>query len=566
MESILFDIGLIIIISSIFVYLAKLLKQPVIPAYILAGFLISKFNWISDKSSITILSQLGIAFMLFTVGLELDFKKIKNFLRISILGGSIQVLLTGLVGFAASQYLGFSRIVSFYFALVVAFSSTMVVVKILSDREEIDTLHGKIIIGILLMQDVAAILALSFLTVVDSFSLVNVLIISVKLSVLIILMYLLNFFLPYILKKAAKSSELLLLISLSICFIFIFLAMKLGFSIVIGAFLAGILLANTPYKFEILGRMSPIRDFFVALFFTSLGWEVTISDLVTFIKPFFVFLFLIIFVKPLLVLLITFLFGYERKTSFLTSISLSQTSEFSLVLAYQGLALHQIPQEMSSLIIMLTVTTIILTTYLMKFDRKLFRLLSKHLKILENHPKSLGNLTSNSFDVVLLGSNRMGYSILRTLRKLNTKFVVVDYDPEVIQLLSTQGVQCVYGDATDPEILDKVAIKKVKLVISTLPDPDDNMFILKFVKKENPKAFVFLTATHLDDAILFYDKGADYVILPHFLGGDYAALLIEKFSRDFKSLIVERIKHIQELKRRKRLNRSHPLKNEHSKV
>ncbi len=566
MESLLFDIGIIIIISSLFIYLARLLKQPVIPAYILAGFVLLKLNILTDKSIILPLSQLGIAFMLFTVGLELDFKKIKNFIKVSLLGGAIQVLVTGFIGFAVSQYLGFSKIVSFYLALVVAFSSTMIVVKLLYDREEIDTLHGKIAIGILLFQDIAAILALSFLTVADSFSMQSVLVVSVKLMLLIIIMYVLNFILPSIFKFAAKSAELLLLLSLAVCFSFIFLAVELQLSMVIGAFLAGLLLANTPYKFEILGRMSSIRDFFVALFFTSLGLELTLSSISLFMKPLIVILLLIVLVKPFIVFLITSLFGYERKTSFLSSISLSQTSEFSLVLAYQGLSLHQLPNDISSLIIVITVTTIIITTYLLKFDRSLFKVLSKHLKVFENNPKRLGNLTKEHFDVVLLGCNRMGYSILRTLRKLNVNFAVVDYDPEVVDLLMTQNIQCVYGDATDPEVLDKIKITKAKLVISTLPDPEDNLFILKFVKQNNPKAFVFLTAIHLDDALQFYDLGADYVIVPHFLGGDYAALLVEKFSQDFKSLVVERIKHIQELKRRKHMASFHPLKKENGQV
>ncbi|NIA10867.1 MAG: hypothetical protein GWP10_14355, partial [Nitrospiraceae bacterium] len=291
----------------------------------------------------------------------------------------------------------------------------------------------------------------------------------------------------------------------------------------------------------------------------SLGWEITLSDVSMLIKPFFILLFLILIVKPFIVFLIISAFGYEKKTSFLTSISLSQTSAFSLVLAYQGLTFGHFGPEISSLIVLLTVTTFILTTYLMKFDRKMLSTLSRYLKIFENNPRHLSHLTKKNFDIVLLGCNRMGYSILKTLSRLDKNFVVVDYDPEVVDLLIRQGIECVYGDATDMEVLNKVGISKAKLVISTLPDAEDNLFILKEVKKLNPQAFVFLTSTQLNDALEFYEKGADYVIIPHFLGGDYAALLVEKFSKDFKSLMIERIRHIEELKRRKQMGYSHPL-------
>ena len=401
MTNILFDIGLLLVSSAVLVFIARLLKQPLIPAYILSGFLISKLGLITNQDVVMTLSELGIAFMLFTVGLEMNIKKLKNFTKVTILGGTIQVLVTGFITFLVLRAIplgfGMNNITLFYLALVVAFSSTMVVVKLLYEREEVDTLHGKIIIGILLLQDIAAILSISFLTIIEDFSIMIFLVFLVKIMFIALVMIILRYALEPVFKMGAKSEEILLLLSVAVCFVFIFLSQQLGFSIAIGSFLAGLLLANLPYRFEIIARMGSIRDFFVAIFFASLGLELTAINLNTTLVLFLVILVLVLILKPLIIMLITSMFGFEKKTSFLSGFSLSQTSEFSLVLAFQGLMLGHITKDVFSLIILVTVTTIIITTYLLKFDNKFYALLSKPLSIINKNEGKIGLVRGCAF-------------------------------------------------------------------------------------------------------------------------------------------------------------------------
>jgi len=562
MENIFYDIGIITILATAFAYLARKLRQPLIPAYILSGFLLLKAGLITDVVTVRTLSEIGIAFMLFTVGLEFELRKLRKIGKIFVVGGSLQIVITTIIAFIVMMLLNFNTLISFYLALVVAFSSTMVVVKLLSDRNELDTLHAKITIAILLVQDIAAVLAISFLPILDSISFNTIMLFVAKTMAILVLIIVSPYFLKPLFNFAAKHQELLLLGALAVCFTFIFIMQTAGFSTAIGAFIAGVLLANLPYRLEIIGKMTPLRDFFVTLFFVSLGLELVEVNFSNILTPLIVILLLVLILKPFIVLMITSLFHYERKTSFLTATSLAQTSEFSLVLGFQGLMLNHIPKDVFSLMLLVTIISITITTYLMKYDKKIYKLLSHHLRFFEIKPKETSFIKEKDFDVVLFGCNRLGYSILRALTKLNTKFVVVDYDPEVIELLTKSGIQCIYGDATDPEILEKIDIKRPKLFISTVADRDDNLYLLKKIKEKNKDALVFLTATQLDDALEFYEAGAHYVIIPRFLGGDYAALLVEKFSKNINEIIKEKARHIEELKMRKRVSRAHPLHKE----
>ena len=325
MENIFFDIGLIIIVATIVGYLARLLKQPLIPAYILTGLIIGPIlGLVEDSNVILTLSEIGIAFLLFVVGLELNLKKLKDVASIAIFGGLMQFILLFISGFLIAIILGFVKTESVYIALIVAFSSTMVVVKILSDKRELDTLHGRIIIGFLLMQDLIAIIALSILTTLNNFSMAILVIALLKgiilLSVAVIAS---KFILPSLFRFAAKSQELLFLMALTTCFSFCIFAnyigqimmyffslpffenvilgnvlelLKPGFSIAIGAFIAGVSIANLPYNVEIIGKVKPLKDFFATIFFVSLGLELLLGEMHTILVPLIIFTLFVIIV------------------------------------------------------------------------------------------------------------------------------------------------------------------------------------------------------------------------------------------------------------------------------
>ena len=597
MENIFFDIGLIIIVATIVGYLARLLKQPLIPAYILTGLIIGPIlGLVEDSNVILTLSEIGIAFLLFVVGLELSLKKLRDIASIAIFGGLIQFILLFSFGFLIAATLGFLTIEATYIALIVAFSSTMVVVKILSDKRELDTLHGRIIIGFLLMQDLIAIIALAVLTTLNNFS-IAILIIALLKGVILLSVAVIasKFILPGLFRFAAKSQELLFLMALTTCFSFSILAdnigqimiyffslpffenvilgnvlelLKPGFSIAIGAFIAGVSIANLPYNVEIIGKVKPLKDFFATIFFVSLGLELVLGNMQIIILPLLIFTLFVIILKPLLTMIICALFNYTKRTSFLTSISLAQVSEFSLIIVAQGLILGHISKELFSLTILIAIITITLTSYFIHFDNNIYFKISNLLGLFEKigtKTKKMEYIPEDKdIEIILCGYNRIGYSIVRTVQKMKKSLLIVDYNPDVIKRLIARKIPCIYGDIGDSEILARIGLNKARMVISTVPEEQDNLLLIKKTKEVNKKGLIFVTANQVDEALTLYDAGADYVILPHFLGGEHVSILLEDFTGDINKILETKLKHIDELHRRRKLGREHPMNINHN--
>ncbi len=568
MAEVFIQLGVMIIVATIGAFLARFLRQPLIPAYILAGFLLGPVGrLVNNTELITAMSLAGIAFLLFIVGLELAIKKIKDIGFVVIVGGVIQVLVLTAAGFGAARVLGFSNIEAAYLGLIVAFSSTMIVVKLLSDNHELDTLHGKIIIGILLIQDVIALIALSLLASVDA-SATSSLGASffgsplLKIGGVFVLAFLCSKYLfPSLFRFAAKSQELLFMGAVSVCFLFSLLFYSLHISIAIGAFVAGLSLANLPYNIEMVSKVKSLKDFFSTLFFVSLGMSMVVSSFNKIVIPLVVFTLLVILLKPFIILLITSFFGYTKKVSFQTAISLAQVSEFSIILAGAGLAAGHLSNELFTLTIVLAVVTMAATSYFMQFDQKLYSFFSRFLTPFER----LGGGTHLGFmphkdvasDAILIGYDRIGYSIFKTFQKMGYSFMVVDYNPDIIRRLAARNLPCLYGDISDDEILERINLSKAKLIISTIPSHDDSLMIIKKTRAVNHRAVVMVTATAISDALSLYAAGADYVILPHLLGGERVAAMVEEHRHDLRSMLKIKHDHIDDLKQRQRLEHEH---------
>lgn len=559
---IIIEIGIIIIIATLGAYIARLFKQPLIPAYIIAGAVLGPIlGLITSGTLIEQLSEIGIAFLLFIVGLELDFKKIKDIGLISSVGGVIQTFLCFIFGFFIANVFGFNRTEAIYIGLIVAFSSTLIVIKLLSDKKELNTLHGRIIIGILLIQDIIAIFAISALTTDKSLTIASSLFSLLKGAFLVgVAIFLSKYVFPSVFKFAAKTQELLFLLSISICFLFAFLFYFIGYSIIIGAFIAGVALGNLPYNLEIIGKVKSLRDFFAILFFSTLGLKLVFDNLSIMVLPIIVFTIIIILLKPLIIMFISGFFGYSKRTSFLTGVNLGQISEFSLIIVAAGAILGHVSNGILSMTTILAITTMTITSYFIKFDQFLYRFCSKYLgvfdrlssKKMEYFPVEL------DYEIILCGLDRIGYSIMKTLLKKKKKVFVIDFNPDVIKRLVDKKIPCMYGDVTDTEILDRINFKKVKIVISTVANFEDNKFLMKYVKNENPRAVIFVTANKLDEAMSLYKREADYVILPHFLGGEKASNLLEENINKITELHKTRLQHLEELKERAEIGHEHP--------
>jgi voltage-gated potassium channel Kch len=353
---------------------------------------------------------------------------------------------------------------------------------------------------------------------------------------------------PTVFEFAAKSQELLLATSLSVCFMFALLFNEAGLSIAVGAFVAGILLANLPYNIEIVGKMKPLRDFFVILFFTSLGLQLQLNSIKAIIIPLVLLSALVIFIKPLSVIVTLLLSKHTSRTSFMTGASIAQISEFSLIVIAQGVAMGVVSTKLLTLTIMLAIVTMTFTSYFMGFETKFYHLFRKtidylHLNVKHDNPL----IASVEYDSILCGCDRIGFSILDSLVKNKRNVMVVDFNPDVIKKISSFGIPCMYGDISDHEVVERLNLSKAKFVVSTANVFEDNHLLLKRTKKSGSSSIVIMTAHTIDEALALYREGADYVILPHFLGGDVVASMITNIGRNRLEAESIRNGHITEL-------------------
>jgi len=559
------QLGLVVVIAALFAFVFRLLRQPQILSYVIAGILIPIITPLVgatiETSVIESMSIIGIAFLLFIVGMEIDIKKLKNVALVSNLGGTINMVLLFGTGYLAALFLGFIGMEASYMGLMLVFSSTMVVMKLLSDKKELNTLHGRIVVGILLLEDIVAIFALSILSTVDSFTYSLLGIAFMKFAAIFAVAFLCSeYIFPRYFKYAAKNQELLLISSLAICFIFSIAFHYMGFSLAIGAFLAGVTLGNLDYNLEIIGKVKSLRDFFSLLFFVSLGMRISLDAIKEAWFSIVVLILLIVTFKPFLIMTVCSLFKYTKKPAFFTATSLAQIGEFSLILAAQGLMIGHISNEFFSLIVVVMLSTITITSYYIKYNQEFYSFLEKPLKIFDIFSTERLEYLPNEAKpkIVLCGHNRIGYSILRDLHTIKKKVLVIDFNPEVINRMVKKGYHCIYGEVTDEEIIERMNLKGIKILVSTVPDLKDNLYLIKKVRSKNKKAKIIVTSSTIDNALKLYEKGADYVVLPHFLGGEHASNLITGLRKKNIRFKDEKKKQIELLKERKNIGQEHP--------
>lgn len=580
-SSLFLELGLVIIVAAVAGLIFRFLRQPQILAYVIVGVLVKPLlNLISvvlekaeafipfnlptiaaDVGIIEPMAVIGIAFLLFIVGLEMDLKSLRSVLLLSTVGGAIQIIIVFIFGYLAALAMGFLTLEASYIGLFLAFSSTMVAIKLLSDKRELGTLHGRLAVGILLMQDLVAILALSMLSAIDGVNAVFLGIAFLKFVGIFLVAYLVSkWIFPPIFRFSAHHQELLLIVSLGVCFLFSLALHYLGFSIAIGAFIAGLTLGNLEYNVEIIAKVKSLKDFFSLLFFVSLGMGISFAAFEKLWVPLLVLLALVMILKPFVIMTVCSLFKYTKKPSFLTANALAQVGEFSLILASQGLLLGHISQDLFSITVILTLISITLTSYYIEYNQFFYKLLEKPLKIFDKFTtEGLEYLpTKTKPKIVLCGHNRIGYSILPQFSKRKKQVLIVDYNPEVINRLVGEGYHCIYGEATDEEIIERMNLPNLSMLISTIPAVKDNLLLIRKTRENNRRAKIIVNAGSIKEALKLYEAGADYVILPHFLGGEHVSNLITKMrKRKIKIKDTKRL-HIKHLELRKEEGHEHP--------
>ena len=538
MERVFFDITIIILAASVLSIAFRLFKQPQILAYITAGILLGPLGLFTLKStdSLHMLAQVGVTLVLFMLGLELKIKDLKSIGVVAILAGVIQIIATFLGGLFIAILLGFSYVSSLYIAIALTFSSTIIIVKILSDKRDLASLSSKISIGILLIQDFFAVIALIVLSafsqnkgVLTPFDFVWV---GIKGAWFGIWLYIVSkTVLPFLIRISSKSTETLFLFSLAWVFSIAALVSMpfLGFSIEIGGFLAGLALASYSEHFQISARVRPLRDFFITIFFVLLGVESTFKHIDTILIPVLVFSGIVLVGKPFLVMQTLAAFGYKKRTSFLTGINLAQISEFSLILVFLGTKLGHIGSEVSSILTLVAIITFAFSTTLIIKSKKVYKSFEKYIYVFDGTKRKEEIELEGELDdhVVIIGGHQMGQSVLDALED-GEKVVVVDFDPDIVKKLKAKGINFVFGDIEDIDIQEQIKLDKAKMVISTIPDLEDNLELIRRLNHENKKAKIVVMAYETNEAEALYKAGADYVVLPHLAGGRYIAKLIKE--------------------------------------
>lgn len=554
------QLAIIIIVSAFLAAFSRFFKQPLILAYIITGLLLGPlfFNYISSSDTLSLFSQLGITILLFIVGLNMDFNILKKFGFISLITGLGQVIITFILGFFITKLLGFGNIEAFYIGIALTFSSTIIIIKLLSDKYDLNTLYGRITVGCLLIQDFIAIILLILISGLSTNqdSLVTTLGFTLLkcLGLIVFILLFSKYIAPYLFNKLAKTQELLFVSGLSWCFLVILLVLKMNFSIEIGSFLAGLGLGALPYSRELSNKLKYLRDFFIILFFVNLSLQVVISDVSSLIIPAIILSLFVLIGKPVIVMGLMWLFGYKSRTGVLAGSSLAQISEFSLILVSLGLAINHIGSNVVTLVTLVGIITIGASTYMILYSESVYQYFSNYLRAFERkkirEEEVRDSLHHESYHMILFGAHRAGYSVVKRLLKAKEKFLVVDYDPELITKLKRKEVDCLYGDISDPETLDIITSFNPKTVISTVPSLEDNLILLKYFKK-NKNVVVIAVAKEVHDVITLYKAGADFVILPEIITGykisDYLTHLdpngIRRFGKKYYKSLLDDVKN-----------------------
>ncbi len=528
-------------LSSLVGYFIKSLRLPLLVAYLLVGVMLSFLQLfdVNHSQALRFLPEIGIAIVLFLVGMELNLKELKNLGKPIFVAAFVQIVLSIIAGFAIATMLGFSQVTSFYLGVGLSFSSTIVVVKLLLEKNDLSSLYGKLSMGILLVEDLVAIILLMVMTVSSSAlntglqdSLPLVTLLAKGVALLITTFILSKYLLTRLFKAVASSSELLFLSALAWCFLFVTSALFLGFSVVIGAFLAGVALANSPFHYEIQGKIKPLRDFFVTLFFVYLGSQVVFDQISAVLPLMLIFVLYALVIKPIVFLLILGAFGFKKHTIFQTALNLSNISEFSLVIMLVGLQYNIVPQSALTAMALTGVISIIISSIMISFSKKLYLEVKPFVSFFEHgkfthQSESIKEEEGIRDHVILIGAHRIGGEILRFLKKQSIPFLVLDFNPKVISELVEDKINAFYGDIGDPEILEFLNLNDAKLIISTANNIDDNLILLSEIKRKKATCFTVVRANSAIEAKKLYKLGADYVILPETISGDFISEILK---------------------------------------
>ena len=527
------EFALLLLICALAGAIFVRLRQPVLIAYIVVGVAVGPavFGLVSAHDQIDLLAQVGVAVLLFAVGLKLDLHHIRHIGPVALATGLGQLAFTIVIGFALISALGKGWMEALYVSVALTFSSTIIIVKLLSDKRELDSLHGRIAVGFLIVQDLAVVIAMMAMSALrdtgDSVWSAVLLSLSWRLAAAALALFvLMRWVLPVLVTAMARSQELLLVFAVAWGVALAALGEWAGFSKEAGAFLAGFSLASTPYREAMSARLVGIRDFLLLFFFIDLGARLDFSTLGAEVVPAIVLSLFVLIGNPVIVMAIMGTMGYRRHTGFMAGLTVAQISEFSIVFVAMGVTLGHVGTQALGLTTLVGLVTITASTYMILYAQPLYERLAPWLRIFERrHPfREAGGQPAgtNAYDAIVIGLGRYGRRLAHKLHEKGLCVLGVDFDPEVADPRGAKGVEVRFGDAQDPEFLDTLPLARAPWVVSTLPDLASNRLLLHALTERGYGGDLAIVARDDATGAALKSAGVPIVLYPVHNAVDYA--------------------------------------------
>lgn len=519
------DIVIIVVAALIGALIAQKLKQPLILGYIFAGIVIGPFSGgiVSELHEVELLSEIGVALLLFALGLEFSFKELKPVRNIALIGTPIQIILTIGYGYLIGRLMGWNNLSSLWIGALTSLSSTMVILKTLMNQGWMGTLSSRVMIGMLIVQDLAVVPLMIILPQLSNpaTGLTMLGLAALKSAIFLFSMiYLGTKMLPRLLSFIAKwnSRELFILAITAIGLGIGYITHLFGLSFAFGAFVAGMVLSESDYGHQALSDIIPLRDIFGLLFFTTVGM---LLDPVFFINHWikvFVMVILISIGKGVIFAMLAILFGYVNVVPLAVGLGLFQIGEFSFVLARVGLESKAIGSDLYSLILSTAVISMIATPFISNLTAPLYALKKKYFK---HEPLQTINLPKNNLcnHVIIAGGGRIGQYVAQMLKSLDVCFVIIELNYQRVEQCKIAGYPVIFGDSSQSIVLESINIKESKLFLITMPSIIVSQSVVHQVRLLNPDINIIARASGLDQMRTLYDLGVNMVVFSEFESG-----------------------------------------------
>lgn len=520
----------ILAVAAVVGFLANRARQPLIVGFIAVGIIVgpSVLDWVSDTEPIELFAEIGIAVLLFLVGLKLDLHLVRTTGKVALITGLGQVAFTSIIGFGIALLLGLSTTAALYVAVALTFSSTIIIVKLLSDKRELDELHGRIALGFLIVQDIVVVLVMIVLSTVGgdregSVPVQIALVVAQGAGLIAAMAIMMRFVLPRLLHLVASSQELLIVSAVAWAVSVAAFSDWLGFSVEVGAFLAGFAVASTPYRESIAASLTGLRDFLLLFFFIELGAQLDFSAIGSQVPAALVLSVFVLIGNPLIVLVIMGVMRYPKRVSFLSGLAVAQISEFSLILITLGRDLGHVDNDIVGLVTLVGMITIAMSTYMILYSHQIFERLSPLLNIFERHDVLETPTGDNTrTDVIVYGYGRFGRRLVEQLATHGHHVLVVDWDPhtriETDDPTLADRITKRFGDADDPEFPASLPIDSARWIVSTIPRVDTNKVLANSLRRWGATAKLAVTAHTATDvqrlAAETTDGSIDLVLRP----------------------------------------------------